>query len=751
MKRKEIQKRVLSFILSFLMIISAVDPVIAMSGAPEIATEITEETKKVDIESKAETKTESDELVEPEKISVRTFNALSADTEEFPSDLDGSKIETIVSEWITKDSVEDNNADSLNQIWKDNSNQIIRIRINYALSGQHDYPEGSVNIEIPKNIVRDRKGNLTGYMTLAVPQAPDKSGLFSYVDNGDTYILTNTKKLPAATSGMFEVSIIDLKPSDIKDKATGYVTDKFNATISVNTKEENIIQKTSNDITANFDTFARISGAYKNSPYNPIESYPSDFPSELRPENSDKYVYVAYDVHAYSEANQPFSVSIKDNSSMDVNGDVIVLGYEDTRNGKITKGNGTNELDLGIVDSEYLSNGQNFFGKVYVAYSKDSMEAGVRYKLSNNIEYTMTALDDKEVTTSSAKSTKDFMLLKFEVPTGHFYVDKYGKGPYNFALNLLDEGKEVDTEYRIYTKGFGYKWTRSLEEDEEDISSYGKVDYSMVTTDYETRLFSAEEKTLDNEDFYFKKLRIDEPSVFDYGKYKANGYGYYENSNNAIVYGPISQGYYGYIPTRDYSKYPDMKISTSKDGNVFDEYATFSYKTGKPVFTKANGDIIDGDTIDFPKDTIDYRVELTTRMPAVLYDMYPTVTLKPSQYVKDNLDKLFKKTDTPNSYGLNKVKLDTVLYDTSTPINTTQDDVTLGSFQYGAKLNKSLSYDGKSEDSKRNQNVRLKYNSTFTSQTNLQSREDLNTVIENGLYNEETTQTWYDLLPRGVP
>jgi pilin isopeptide linkage protein len=757
MKINEIQKRFLSFILVFLMMFSIIHPVFA-NARPESKEELEISDEKLEISDENLEKSDeeleiSDGLIEPEKLSIQAFNKLSAvNKEEFPSDLDETKIETIVSEWITKDSVEDNDEDSLNQVWEDNEHQIIRMRINYALSGQHDYPEGSVNIEIPKNIVKDRNGKFTGSMNLAVPQAPDKSGLFSYIDNGDTYILTNTKKLPATTSGTFEMTIRDLKPSDIKDKATGYVTDEFKATISVNTKEDNIIQKTSNSLTANFDTFAKISGAYKNVPYNPTDVYPFNFPSELKPTNSDKYAYVAYDVHAYSEANQPFSVSIQDNSYMDVEGDVIILGYEDTRTGKITKGDGTNQLNLGIVDSEYLNNGQNFFGKVYVAYSKDNMESEVSYKLSNNIEYTMTALDDKEVTKSFAKSTKEFMLLKFEPPTGHFCVEKYGRGSYNFALNLLKDGKEVDTEYRVYTKGFGYKWTRPLEEDADDINSYGKVDYSMITTDYETRLFSTQDKVLDNEDFYFKKLRIVEPNVYDYGKYEKNGYGYYENNDKIISYGPISQGYYGYILTKDYSKYPDLKVSISKDGTNFIEYATFSYKTGKPVFTKTDGSVINGDTIEFPKDTIDYKVELTTKAPAVLYDMYPTVTLKPSKYVKENIDKLFKETDTPNTYGLNKVKLDTVLHDTPTPINTMQDNVVLNSFKYGSRLTKSVSYDGTSEAQKQKQNIKLSYSSTFTSQTNInmQTREDLQTVIKAGLYKEEKAQTWYDLLPRGV-
>lgn len=243
---------------------SIIHPVFA-NARPESKEELEISDEKLEISDENLEKSDeeleiSDGLIEPEKLSIQAFNKLSAvNKEEFPSDLDETKIETIVSEWITKDSVEDNDEDSLNQVWEDNEHQIIRMKINYALSGQHDYPEGSVNIEIPKNIVKDRNGKFTGSMNLAVPQAPDKSGLFSYIDNGDTYILTNTKKLPATTSGTFEMTIRDLKPSDIKDKATGYVTDEFKATISVNTKEDNIIQKTSNSLTANFDTFAKIS------------------------------------------------------------------------------------------------------------------------------------------------------------------------------------------------------------------------------------------------------------------------------------------------------------------------------------------------------------------------------------------------------------------------------------------------------------------------------------------------------------
>ena len=178
-----------------------------------------------------------------EKLSIQAFNKLSDINKEEFHGLDGSKIEHSV--WMdNKDVVEDNDEDSLNQVWEDNE-QIIRI-IRVEIVRVNRFPEGSVNIEIPKNIVKDRNGKFTGSMNLAVPQAPDKSGLFSYIDNGDTYILTNTKKLPATTSGTFEMTIRDLKPSDIKDKATGYVTDEFKATISVNTKEDNIIQKTSN-------------------------------------------------------------------------------------------------------------------------------------------------------------------------------------------------------------------------------------------------------------------------------------------------------------------------------------------------------------------------------------------------------------------------------------------------------------------------------------------------------------------------
>lgn len=130
MKINEIQKRFLSFILVFLMMFSITHPVFA-NARPESKEELEISDEKLEISD--EELEISDGLIEPEKLSIQAFNKLSAvNKEEFPSDLDETKIETIVSEWITKDSVEDNDEDSLNQVWEDNEHQIIRMRINYA-------------------------------------------------------------------------------------------------------------------------------------------------------------------------------------------------------------------------------------------------------------------------------------------------------------------------------------------------------------------------------------------------------------------------------------------------------------------------------------------------------------------------------------------------------------------------------------------------------------------------------------------
>lgn len=756
------KKRILSAILSFVMLLQVIVPVFATNNVdtsqPSESTTISEVDKTTETKTEQTGETET-KLVEPEKLTMVQAKALTARATNLPSEADGTKIETINVSWITEDSKVDNNPDQLNQTWTDNDSKYVRMKLNFALSGQHDYPEGTVNIEIPKYIFKDRNGKVTGNMTLAVPEAPDKSGLFAYVDNGDTYILTNTKRLPAATSSMIETTIRDLTPSQIKDYATGYVTDNFNAKITVDTHGSTKIEKVSNDINAIVDTFAKISGAYKNG-QKPRETWHTSFPDELKPSNPENYVFVEYDVHAYSNSNQPSIVEIVDESSSEVLGPPIVLGYKNSKTGVVVKGNGTNALTDSKMFEGFAGTGQNFFGKVYVAYPNEKVQSGVQYKLDNKVTFNMTALDDGEKTTTSATASVNYMKVLFELPEGHFIVTKEGTGPttkysngkhqgiYSYALNQLKDGKDVEIKYNVYTDGFGFKWTVPLDKDAKDINNYKQVPYKMVTTDYSTS-FDKSREDLTSKEFEFSKLTFYKPDIYDYVKYDKDGTGYYESDRGVVEYGKIQEGYYGYILDQDNSHIPDFTVSVSENGTDFKDYATVSFKTGSPVITKLDGTKVDGDTLDLPANTIDYKVSLETKVPAIKHKIQPTVKLKVDG-VKDIVDNLFAVNDTPQTYSSNTVKLDTVLYDTDVYINKDMGTDILGSFQYGSKLTKSLTYDGTTQQAKINRNVKLHYSSTFSQHTNLQVKADLDEVIKEGLLEEQKVSTWYDLLPQGV-
>ena len=76
----------------------------------------------------------------------------------------------------------------------------------------------------------------------------------------------------------------------------------------------------------------------------------------------------------------------------------------------------------------YLNDGQNFAGVIYVAYPKRDFSEDRAYKLKGNIEYTMTAVDDKQVTKTGDETTLPFAPVQPEKPDGNFYVDKHGDG-----------------------------------------------------------------------------------------------------------------------------------------------------------------------------------------------------------------------------------------------------------------------------------------------------------------------------------
>ena len=756
--------RIFSFILAFMMLFQFSMPAITSfaydekeQGLAENNVDVKKENEKISKDSnKAPPK-----MVEPLKLDEKNLeSSFSGEDEVVPEiseefdfkpvgaiEADGSKIETLSVDWVTEDAVEDNNDSQLNVKWHDDALKKVQLRINYALSGGYDYPAGSIQISVPKKIFRDRDGNLIGTTKLAVLEAPDKSGDFAYVEKEDSYVFINIKKLSAATQGYMEMSFEDLRPHTIKDKVTGYKTDDFGATITVQTKNNQELSLSSNKINAVVDTRSWVSEASKRAYYRPREMWSKDYPSELKPSNDKDYVYMTYDIHAKANGSQPFNLKVVDKSSMTAKGNPIVLGYK-RNDGKIIKGNNTDTL-TDPNNFNGFTTGYNFYATVFVAYPNKDMDYGVDYKLSNNVDFVLTSVDDKEQTKSSASDYKEHRKIQFLAPEGHFWVDKRGGHQYNYAINKLQKGEEVELEYWVRPRAFGYKWTIEQGKDPDDINNYKKVSYRVITTDENVR-YDGYNTDLGKDDFEFTKLVFKKPVVYDYQKYQQDGRGYFENNRNVIEYGEIPQGYYGYIQDKDDSKIPDLSLKISYDGKTFEDYAIVSYKTGKCVITKKDGKALNSETIDFPKNVVDFRVEYETLNPAVIFEMKPFIKLKPSENIKKHINKQLESTDTPTNYVWNRARMDVELYKQMTGINTEAHYDNISAFSHGSILDKKLVYDGSKEQNIRDRFVDLKYSITMTNQTNIQSKEDLNEVIKSGLYPEQKEAIWYDLLPKGV-
>ena len=82
----------------------------------------------------------------------------SRDVPEYPSRSDDTEINRINVHWITPDTV-DNGDESLLYVRPSGDNPFnVRLQIDYALSGEHNYEPGDITITIPASVIHRRSG-----------------------------------------------------------------------------------------------------------------------------------------------------------------------------------------------------------------------------------------------------------------------------------------------------------------------------------------------------------------------------------------------------------------------------------------------------------------------------------------------------------------------------------------------------------------------------------------------------------------
>jgi len=670
----------------------------------------------------------------------------------------GNNIERFSIEWRTKDN--DNDAAKLHNVWTDNEEKSVSYKMTYALSGQKDYAIGTVNIKVPKTIFKDRNNKPIGYTEFGVPKAPDMNGYFAYTEVEDGYLITNTKRLTAASSGVIEASIKGLIPTEIKDFASRYQSDLLQAELKV-TVQGGLMRLSSNRIYSNVDTSARVYDAYLRHNTDIYTTFPRDWDPRLRPSNPDNYYYATFTSYANTQANQPFNANLRVDmrASTDARG-AIVLGVKNARKNEVLLGNGTGVFDREIEHGVYLQDGQNFANLIYVAYPKTDFRAARGYQLKGTVDYRLTGLDDNGVTNARQEATLPFSPVKSDRPDGSFYVEKQGDGDfttwvdplkregiYDTALNKLKARQNVDVRYDIQTRAYGGAFTLRDGGDPEKLSDYGRKPYKLVTDDFKTT-FNDRDEELSSSDFEIKGIDLgrkpfarkfvplEDSELFD------NVY-----ARKVFTAGNINKPLFGYAKESD-SNLPLVDIYGRVSNGNWVKYGVVNYRTGVAVITPSNGARVEGSVLRFPQNVTDFKTEAETTIAHYVHDIYEIITIKPSSKILSQVDELYRSGLAPKTYLANHIKLD--VYREGRHYGFINEYVgrnQLHGFAYGIKPEKTL-VEYKNDTSKKK--VDLTYELSGLIQTNLLTEDSVKRAVADGWYREQTEGVFYDLLPEGV-
>ena len=588
---------------------------------------------------------------------------------EVPRQADGSNIENISAKWITEDTVDNESASLLYVRPVKDELQSVRLQVNYALSGEHDYEPGDVTITIPSYIFKNRAGMYYGKLTIPYPEDPDATGLFNWKKVGDSYILTNTKRMSAATKGYIQFGFDEMDPRELVDMEESA---PFDAYIEVITHRGNTIALRSNSLTAQFDTEAKVTSVAKRV-YERAEIVPaSRIPENQRIPGEEKYVLVRWYMWGVTEANTEYTLDHLEYIPQDeivINEDGADKTEADFHGFVVSADSDSASTSLEKSVYTGYADGQGSYYNYSTAYPLSDFKKDTKYTLHNRIKYTVTESDPevaepvnpdvndgdpdpKLVTEVEARAAATFSYSdpKWDAPSGHFMVDKNGNddkagnnqthrvrnekavttsdlhlwaraveddgwyGIYPSALNdLQDAYKENGTDgsvrvsYTIDSIGYVMPWMFD-ETRTEPVSSRLSKNYCLpVTMVTEDRGVSIGRNT--------DKLTVLEDYTFESVELPEDPYVYKGvpkniNPDGSWIAESAGDGTFEYNRDSDKSHWPDIVLEIQRGGN-WETWATASWKSGSFSATLHDGSVSSDRVIDVPSDTENVRTVVT--------------------------------------------------------------------------------------------------------------------------------------------
>lgn len=242
---------------------------------------------------------------------------------------------TFGAEWSNASNADVENVnDALDFHPSNNNAQTASLHIRYELNkaiGEKKLPAGSVKIRIPKYIWQDWNGNWVGTNNISanLPKYPDKrNGMyFSYIEDGDDYILINNEDLAGGTGIDFTLSY-RVTPSEVPGGASnasgayldGYEFAKRTVKIeaSVDIGGGDVITE-SRELTAEMHTkvFPEANLSYNDVYFRWNENWGA------KPADADDYFYVTWKAESYYNAYQTQDYSYYWTEDTDHEGTVV--------------------------------------------------------------------------------------------------------------------------------------------------------------------------------------------------------------------------------------------------------------------------------------------------------------------------------------------------------------------------------------------------------------------------------------------
>lgn len=730
--------------------------------------------------------------------------------EDVPRQADGSNIESISAKWITADTV-DNDDDSFLYYRPVSDNPFdVRLQINYALSGEHNYEAGDIVITIPENIIRNRAGKYAGTVILPYPEDPSTKGDFNWKLIDGNYVLTNTKRMSAATKGYIQVGFDELVPHDLVDME---VSEDFDAYIEVTTHKGNTIALRSNKLSAQFDTEAKIvPNSVRKKQYGSIERVDaSKIPASQRVPGEEEYILVGWYMWGAVTANTYYTMDIVDTipqdaqvtnelKESDVHGFLIDATSED---GTVKEANN--------VYRGYR-NGQTSYIYYKTAYPASQFQPNVEYTFHNSVEMIITEVDppaevtnanvqavDPRLVTSGdavAAPTWSYRLPEWDNPEGHFMVCKNGNddkvgnnrthhnsnsgssfsdihiwanldpidrwyGIYPSAMNDLNDGNDVNLSYTIDSIGYAMPWmfnAGSYSTDGE-FAPRKSTNYThpvtMVTEDTGVRLGNMDLNVFD--DYTFVSIE------FPKSPYVYTGTPKNINPDGTWTSVTAGDGTFEYKRDSNYSHYPDITLELFR-GGVWEEYATVNWTTGEPIITLKTGEQITGGIVNVPSNTSNFRTKVTLQntlgenndniisQAAIDYDIRPVIKLIDTEAVKARVEAGFAASNTPSMVLYNGVNMKAYDKDNTEIVSIDKEghDVLYGyTTDISVYPSKSSKQSIKDADYV-NRRVTIHYSAKVEERSVINDKKTYEQAVADGRLAAETHGVWRDLLPKGV-